>query len=151
MLVCNVVTCILYAASPSDDDSCSFLSLFFRWVCHTFFISLSVRPGNLAAIADHLKKKRQVTLGSRQVYRNCFFFFVLVKRCIETVYIHLLQQGWKQIETRMHNALSLVLSLCVAQGQEQPQTRGVQDTVKQTCFRRGIFANPKRRAEHGKE
>lgn len=32
------------------------LSLFFRWVCHTFFISLSVRPGNLAAIADHLQK-----------------------------------------------------------------------------------------------
>lgn len=31
------------------------LSLFFKWVCHTFFISLSVRPGNLAAIADHLK------------------------------------------------------------------------------------------------
>lgn len=30
------------------------LSLFFKWVCHTFFISLSVLPGNFAAIADHL-------------------------------------------------------------------------------------------------
>lgn len=30
------------------------LSLFFKWVCHTFFISLSVLPGSFAAIADHL-------------------------------------------------------------------------------------------------
>ena len=36
-----------------------FLSLFFKWVCHTFFISLSVRPGNLAAMADHLKKMKE--------------------------------------------------------------------------------------------
>lgn len=35
------------------------LSLFFKWVCHTFLISLSVRPGNLAAIADHLENKTQ--------------------------------------------------------------------------------------------
>jgi hypothetical protein len=25
------------------------------WVCHTFLISLSVRPGSCAAIADHLR------------------------------------------------------------------------------------------------
>lgn len=30
------------------------LSLFFKCVCHMFFISLSVRPGNLDAITDHL-------------------------------------------------------------------------------------------------
>lgn len=33
------------------------LSLFFKWVCQTFFILLSVCPGNLVAIADHLKTK----------------------------------------------------------------------------------------------
>ena len=33
------------------------LSLFFKWVCYTFCISLSLRPGNLAAIGDHLKTK----------------------------------------------------------------------------------------------
>lgn len=38
-----------------DEVEVLSLSLFFKWVCHTFFISLSVRPGNLAAIADHLK------------------------------------------------------------------------------------------------
>lgn len=32
-----------------------FSNLFFKLVCHTFFISLSVLPGNFAAIADHLK------------------------------------------------------------------------------------------------
>lgn len=48
-----------------EDDDCAhddvallrtwhLSSLFFRWVCQKFFISLSVRPGNLAAIADHL-------------------------------------------------------------------------------------------------
>lgn len=34
-------------------------NLFFRWVCQTFFISLSVLPGNLAAIVDHLKRKKK--------------------------------------------------------------------------------------------
>lgn len=38
-------------------------SLFFKWVCQTFFISLSVRPGNLAAMADHLKNGgKQISL-----------------------------------------------------------------------------------------
>ena len=36
-----------------------FLSLFFKCVCQTFLISLSVRPGNLAAIADHLNIKKR--------------------------------------------------------------------------------------------
>jgi hypothetical protein len=36
-----------------------FSSLFFKWVCQTFLISLSVRPGNLAAIADHLNRKKK--------------------------------------------------------------------------------------------
>lgn len=35
-------------------------SLFFKWVCHTFLISLSVRPGNLAAIADHLQENQNL-------------------------------------------------------------------------------------------
>lgn len=57
--------------SSITETSCSSLSqifslifwswlcwiLFFRWVCHTFFISLSVLPGNFAAIADHLPYK----------------------------------------------------------------------------------------------
>lgn len=30
-------------------------SFFFKWVCQKFFISLSVRPGNLVAMADHLE------------------------------------------------------------------------------------------------
>ena len=33
-------------------------SRFFRFVCQTFLISLSVRPGSLAAIADHLRPKQ---------------------------------------------------------------------------------------------
>lgn len=37
--------------------SCCGINLFFKWLCHTFFISLSVRPGNVAAIADHLQFK----------------------------------------------------------------------------------------------
>lgn len=36
-----------------------FLSLFFKWVCHTFFISLSVLPGSFAAIADHLQSSEK--------------------------------------------------------------------------------------------
>lgn len=36
-------------------DWSDFSSLFFKLVCQTFLISLSVLPGNLAAIADHLK------------------------------------------------------------------------------------------------
>lgn len=49
------------------------LSLFFKWVCQTFFISLSVRPGNFAAIADHLrinqgekKKSLMVFMANRE-------------------------------------------------------------------------------------
>lgn len=34
--------------------ACFCLTLFLRRVCQTFFISLSVRPGNFATIADHL-------------------------------------------------------------------------------------------------
>jgi hypothetical protein len=33
------------------------LSFFFKWLFQKFFISLSVRPGNLAAMADHLQMK----------------------------------------------------------------------------------------------
>lgn len=44
----------------SEEEVCLVAGLvvvwtfFFKWVCQTFFISLSVRPGNFAAIADHL-------------------------------------------------------------------------------------------------
>ncbi|RLN38840.1 uncharacterized protein C2845_PM01G39780 [Panicum miliaceum] len=39
-------------ASPSASSSSR---RFLMWVCHTFLISLSVRPGSCAAIADHLR------------------------------------------------------------------------------------------------
>jgi len=42
-----------------DLDSPFCLSLFSKWVCHTFLISLSVLPGNLDAIADHLENGRK--------------------------------------------------------------------------------------------
>ena len=42
-------------------------SRFFRFVCQTFLISLSVRPGSLAAIADHLRPKQ---FRARQLYSS---------------------------------------------------------------------------------
>lgn len=45
-------------------------SLFFRWVCHTFFISLSVRPGSFAAIADHLNSQSEESSTSSDVHEN---------------------------------------------------------------------------------
>lgn len=39
---------------PAAASFRSSSSLFLRWVCHTFLISLSVRPGIWAAMADHL-------------------------------------------------------------------------------------------------
>ena len=35
------------------------INLFLRWVYHAFFITLSVRPGSIEAIFDHLKPKMQ--------------------------------------------------------------------------------------------
>ena len=50
-----------------------FLSLFFKLVCHTFFISLSVRPGNLAAMADHLKNETK-RIPIRYLYKFHEYF-----------------------------------------------------------------------------
>lgn len=61
------------------------LSLFFRWVCHTFFISLSVRPGNFKAIADHLNLRSERI--NHQTYiciyeHNIFEFMKTSNECI---------------------------------------------------------------------
>lgn len=37
-------------------------SFFFKCVCHTFFISLSVLPGSFAAIADHLEIRIELVI-----------------------------------------------------------------------------------------
>lgn len=54
--------CFLVSGSGSGFDfplSAFFFFFFFKWVCHMFLISLSVRPGNLAAITDHLHTGRR--------------------------------------------------------------------------------------------
>jgi hypothetical protein len=43
------------AAMPFWSSS----TLFLRFVCQTFLISLSVRPGSCAAIADHLLQRKE--------------------------------------------------------------------------------------------
>lgn len=62
-------------------DWSDFSSLFFKLVCQTFFISLSVLPGNLAAIADHLKVK--IIMVNYYIHENnctrfAFTLFILV-------------------------------------------------------------------------
>ena len=75
-------------APPSGSPSKRFL----MWVCHTFLISLSVRPGSCAAIADHLcchvtvscqrqqeHDEQEKKIGAVQCKTARFFFLLL--RC----------------------------------------------------------------------
>lgn len=55
-----------------DSPFCT--SLFFKWVCHTFLISLSVLPGNLDAIADHLKMEEHFCIRKMDQSGSVLFY-----------------------------------------------------------------------------